>query len=99
MMPLHYVRHERCAVRPCYDGLRAGAASERPTPTHCANASACLSWPKRQKERERERERPDNLADRGPSARRTAVRQLAHTTSGGVKPTERGRATGPLPRR
>ena len=53
-MPLHYVRHERCAVRPCYDGLRAGAASERPTPTRCANASV---WPKRQQERERERER------------------------------------------
>ena len=27
------------------------------------------------------------------------MRQLAHTISGGVKPTERGRATDPLPRR
>ena len=58
----------------------------------------------REVERERERER-ENGRDRtlwrtqGPSARRTAVRQLAHTINGGVKPTERGRAKDPLPRR
>ena len=71
-----------------------------------ANANAlrqrvCLSVlaEETKRERERERERPDNLADQGPSARRTAVRQLAHTIQGRVVPKVQGRATGPLPRR
>ena len=57
MMPLHYVRHKHCAIRPCSDGLRTGAASERPAPTRCASAFVCLSLLKKPNERERERER------------------------------------------
>ena len=49
-------------------------------------------------ERERESERDRTLwRTAGPSARRTAVRQLAHTIPGRVVPKVQGRATDPLP--
>ena len=53
MMPLHYVRHNRHAVCSCSNGLRAGAASGRPTPK---------TEREREQERERERERERDQA-------------------------------------
>ena len=53
MMPLHYVRHNRRAVCSCSNGLRAGAASGRPTPK---------TEREREQERERERDQAAKLA-------------------------------------